>query len=109
VAVRSKENETRSVKICRSHGDHGNEGKYIERSRLLERKYIFHHTAKGFAVFVAGILLLIAISIFMAIYFPDNKPLNYSIFILLAFLIVFVAFKVDKMALKKKGRTLTSL
>ncbi|NLD37790.1 MAG: hypothetical protein GX654_13065 [Desulfatiglans sp.] len=68
----------------------------------MERKYIFHHTAKGFAIFVAGILLLIGISIFMAIYSPDYKPVNYSIFVLLAFLIVFISFKVDKRTLKSK-------
>lgn len=68
----------------------------------MERKYIFHHTAKGFAFFVVGILLLIGFSTFMAIYSPDYKPVNYSIFVLLAFLIVFISFKVDKRALKKK-------
>jgi hypothetical protein len=67
----------------------------------LERKYIFHHTAKGFIIFAAGVLFLISIAIFMAIYFPDYKPVNYSLFTLLAFLIVFVSFKVDKRALKK--------
>lgn len=68
----------------------------------MERKYIFHHTAMGFTIFIAGILLLTAISIFMAIYFPDYKPVNYSIFVLLAFIIVFISFKVDKRALKSK-------
>ena len=71
----------------------------------MERKYIFHYTAKGFLFFVIGLLCLFITCIFLVFNFPDYKFVNYGIFALLAFFVAFLSFKVDKMALIKKNNS----
>lgn len=68
----------------------------------MERKYIFHYTAKGFLIFLTGFLLLFITPFFMVINFPDYKYINYGIFGLLAFFIVFLSFKIDRSSLNKR-------
>jgi len=72
----------------------------------LERKYIFYYTAKGFLIFLVGFLFIFITCIFLVLNFPEFKFVNYSIFALLAFCMIFLSFKVDKVALnnRKNGR-----
>ncbi len=70
----------------------------------MERKYIFHHTGKGFLLFLAGLLFLFGTCIFLVFNFPDSKFMNYGIFSFLAFCIIFMSFKVDKTALNNRDK-----
>jgi hypothetical protein len=67
----------------------------------MERKYVFHYTAKGFLIFSVGVLCLFFICIYLVFSFPNLKWINFGFLVLLSLLTERLSFSADRRALNK--------